>query len=45
MATKLLTVLALLFAMIFPTVAAWSYFLALAGQGLGIQKVSATGIS
>ena len=33
MRTKLLAALALLFAMTFPTVAAWSYFLALAGQG------------
>lgn len=33
MRTKLLTALALLFAMTFPTVATWSYFLALAGQG------------
>ncbi|MGH7172736.1 MAG: lysostaphin resistance A-like protein, partial [Gemmataceae bacterium] len=33
MSTKFLTLLALLFAMIFPTVAAWSYFLALAEQG------------
>jgi membrane protease YdiL (CAAX protease family) len=33
MQTKLLTVLALLFAMIFPTVAAWSYFLGLATGG------------
>ncbi len=37
MRTKLLTVLALLFAMTFPTVAAWSYFLALAGQGGGVN--------
>jgi uncharacterized protein len=33
MPTKLLTILALLFAMIFPTVAAWSYFLGLVSQG------------
>jgi membrane protease YdiL (CAAX protease family) len=33
MRTKSLTMLALLFAMIFPTVAAWSYFLGLAGRG------------
>jgi membrane protease YdiL (CAAX protease family) len=32
MQPKLLTVFALLFAMIFPTIAAWSYFLALAGS-------------
>jgi membrane protease YdiL (CAAX protease family) len=37
MRTKLLTALALLFAMTFPTVAAWSYFLALAGQGGGVN--------
>jgi membrane protease YdiL (CAAX protease family) len=37
MPTKLLTVFALLFAMIFPTLAAWSYFLALAGNGPGVN--------
>ncbi len=37
MRTKLLTVFALLFAMIFPTLAAWSYFLALAGSGNGVN--------
>jgi membrane protease YdiL (CAAX protease family) len=35
--TKLLTVMALLFAMTFPTLAAWSYFLALAGDGPGVN--------
>jgi CAAX protease family protein len=34
---KRLTILALLFAMIFPTAAAWSYFLALAGRGAGVN--------
>ncbi len=35
--TKLLTTLALLFAMTFPTVAAWSYFLGLAGNGPNVN--------
>jgi membrane protease YdiL (CAAX protease family) len=35
--TKLLTVVALLFAMIFPTVAAWSYFLGLASSGPNVN--------
>ncbi|HTU21115.1 MAG TPA: CPBP family intramembrane glutamic endopeptidase [Gemmataceae bacterium] len=37
MSTKLLTLLALLFAMIFPTVAAWSYFLGLAIPSGGVN--------
>ncbi|HZV06079.1 MAG TPA: CPBP family intramembrane glutamic endopeptidase [Gemmataceae bacterium] len=37
MRTKLLLIFALLFAMIFPTLAAWSYFLALAGSGSGVN--------
>ncbi len=37
MRKKALTVLALLFAMIFPSVAAWSYFLALAGSRSGVN--------
>jgi membrane protease YdiL (CAAX protease family) len=38
MQVKLLTAFALLFAMIFPTLAAWSYFLALAGSGTGVNE-------
>src|SRR5579859_2372316 len=38
MKTKLLTVLALLFAMTFPTLAAWSYFLGLASAGPGVNS-------
>ncbi len=37
MQTKLLTVLALLFAMIFPTLAAWSYFLGLVRSDGGVS--------
>jgi membrane protease YdiL (CAAX protease family) len=37
MRTKQLTILALLFAMIFPTVAAWSYFLGLAHSTPGVN--------
>ena len=37
MRTKLLTILALLFAMTFPTVGAWNYFLGLAGRGSGVN--------
>jgi membrane protease YdiL (CAAX protease family) len=37
MQIKLLTAFALLFAMIFPTIAAWSYFLALAGSSSGVN--------
>lgn len=37
MPTKLLTVFALLFAMSFPTLAAWCYFLALASSGTGVN--------
>lgn len=37
MSTRLLTLLALLFAMLFPTVAAWSYFLGLAVSSGGVN--------
>lgn len=37
MAAKMPTMLALLFAMTFPTVAAWSYFLGLAGSDTGVN--------
>jgi membrane protease YdiL (CAAX protease family) len=36
--TKLLTALALFFAMLFPTLAAWSYFLGLAGDGQHVNR-------
>jgi membrane protease YdiL (CAAX protease family) len=38
MRVKLLTAFALLFAMIFPTLAAWSYFVALAGNSSGVNS-------